>query len=92
MLGAGIGSQIYIGQLLAYGANLSAADLKATVIAGLIAALASIVPRILSGPAEHPALLPASVPAAVSGRWRLAPELVMGLQAAIGSLIRLTYL
>jgi Fusaric acid resistance protein-like len=87
MLGAGIGSQIYIGQLLAYGANLSAADLKATVIAGLIAALASIVPRILSGPAEHPALLPASVPAAVSGRWRLAPELVMGLQAAIGSLV-----
>jgi hypothetical protein len=87
MLGAGIGSQIYIGQLLAYGARLTAADLKATVIAGLIAALASIVPRVLSGPAEHPASLPALAPAPASGPWRLAPELVMGLQAAVGSLV-----
>jgi Fusaric acid resistance protein-like len=87
MLGAGIGSQIYIGQLLAYGARLTAADLKATIIAGLIAALASIVPRVLSGPAEHPALLPALASAPASGRWRLAPELVMGLQASVGSLV-----
>jgi len=86
MLGAGMGSQIYIGQLLAYGAHLTHVDLPAVAVAGLIAMLASIVPRMLSGPAEHPTaavLSPADVPA----RWRLSPELIMGLQAASGALV-----
>lgn len=86
MLGAGMGSQIYIGQLLAYGARLSPVDLPAVAVAGLIAMLASIVPRLLSGPAEHPAVtVLSSVDAAA--RWRLSPELIMGLQAASGSLV-----
>ncbi len=46
VLGAGIGSQIYIGQLLAYGAGLTAASIPAVGVAGVIAALASIVPRV----------------------------------------------
>jgi Fusaric acid resistance protein-like len=86
LLGGGTGSQIYIGQLLAYGAHLTSADLPAVAVASLIAMLASIVPRMLSGPAEHPAttlLSPVSMP----DRWKLSPELIMGLQAASGALV-----
>jgi hypothetical protein len=82
--GAGFGSQVYIGQLLAYGAALGSADLPAVGLAGLIAALASIVPRLLSGPAEHPVQTQAPLPAA-AGSPR--PEFVMGLQAAIAALV-----
>jgi Fusaric acid resistance protein-like len=84
-LGAGIGSQIYIGQLLAYGADLTLADLRTVAIAGLIAALAAIVPRVLSGPAEKPASLPPAP--AVIGLYGLPPELIMGLQAALAALV-----
>jgi hypothetical protein len=80
--GTGLGSQIYIGQLLAYGARLSPADLPTVAVAGLLAALASVVPRVLSGPAEHPPPVPAP-PAAPPGGPR--PELIMGLQAAIAA-------
>lgn len=83
VLGTGLGSQIYIGQLLAYGDGLGPADLPAIGIAGLVAALASIVPRLLSGPAEHPVATPV---AAAEGRW-LSAELVMGLQAAVAAII-----
>ncbi len=48
ILGAGIGSQIYIGQLLAYMARLTTGDLWMVGVAGLIAAFASIVPRLFS--------------------------------------------
>lgn len=82
--GAGFGSQVYIGQLLAYGAALGPPDLAAVGIAGLIAALASIVPRLLSGPAEHPVPAPAALPA-VPGALR--PEFVMGVQAAVAALV-----
>lgn len=87
VLGAGIGSQIYIGELLAYSAHLVLTDLWAIGIAAAIAALSSIVPRMLSGPAERPASLAAlsAGPAAGSGRW--SPEFCMGLQAAAGALI-----
>jgi hypothetical protein len=54
VLGAGLGSQIYIGQLYALGAGLATGDLPTVIIAGAIAALAAIVPRMLSGPAEQP--------------------------------------
>jgi hypothetical protein len=81
ILGAGIGSQIYIGQLLAYGARLTPIDLKMVGIACLIATLAAIIPRLLSGPAEHPA-----VPLA-SARGNETPSLLMGIQGAIAALV-----
>ncbi len=83
LTGAGVGSQIFIGQLLAYSAGLKMSDLATILAAGAIAAVASVVPRVLSGPAEHPT---ASLPL-VAGRGRLPPELVMGLQAAAGALL-----
>src|ERR1700760_4899194 len=82
--GSGLGSQVYIGQLLAYGARLTPADLPTVVVAGLLAMLASVVPRMLSGPAEHPPPVPAA-PAARAGGLR--PELIMGLQAAIAAVV-----
>ncbi|MEX3970499.1 FUSC family protein [Paraburkholderia caribensis] len=85
--GGGLGSQIYIGQLLAYGANLVPADLPAIAIAGLIAMLASIVPRLLSGPAERPAVVAALSPGPEPVPGRPSPEFVMGLQAASGALV-----
>jgi hypothetical protein len=86
VLGGGVGSQIYIGQLLAYGEHMTPVDLPAVAVAGLIAMLASIVPRMLSGPAERPAATVLS-PVDVPPRWRLSSELVMGLQAASGALV-----
>jgi Fusaric acid resistance protein-like len=83
--GAGIGSQIYIGQLLAYGARLRPADLWTVVVAGLIATLAAIVPRVLSGPAEKP--VPVSVPLPVACRRGLSPALIMGLQGATAAIV-----
>jgi hypothetical protein len=85
VLGAGIGSQIYIGQLLAFTAGLTIADLRTVGVAGLIAVLAAIVPRVLSGPAEHPAPAPAPIPE--NGPHGLSPALAMGLQASIAALI-----
>lgn len=87
VLGAGIGSQIYIGELLAYGAHLTTEDLWAIGIAALIAVLASVVPRMLSGPAERPAIAAvlAAGPQPLPGRR--SPEFFMGLQAAIGALL-----
>nr|WP_246641651.1 FUSC family protein [Paraburkholderia edwinii] len=90
VLGAGIGAQIYIGQLYASAMTLGPADVPAIGVAVLIAMLGSIVPRLLSGPAEHPALLAAftavpPVPPGFARRW--PPEFVMGLQAATGALI-----
>jgi hypothetical protein len=83
ILGTGVGSQIYIGQLLAYSEALSVANMGMVWMAGLLAAVAAVVPRVLSGPAEHPALAP--VGPAIGGA---APaELRMGLQAALGALV-----
>jgi hypothetical protein len=84
VLGTGLGSQIYIGQLLALGAGLAPADIGMVCVAGVIAAIASIVPRVLSGPAERP-VLPAPIPPAAPGR--LPVEVVMGLQAAVAALV-----
>jgi hypothetical protein len=86
ILGGGIGSQIFIGQLLTYGARLTSADFGMVVVAGMIGALACIVPRVLSGPAELPALTPAlGMP--YSGPRGLSPELRMGLQASLAALV-----
>jgi hypothetical protein len=75
---AGVGSQIYIGQLLAYTASLSASDWPTIVGAGLVAGLAAVVPRILSGPAEQPP----PAPGRTVSVGAIEPELAMGLQAA----------
>lgn len=87
LTGAGIGSQLFIGQLLAYGGEMTAADLPAVTVAALLAAIASIVPRVLSGPAEIPALPPPADNDRFRGPAGLAPELTMGLQAAVGALV-----
>jgi hypothetical protein len=82
LTGTGIGSQIFIGQLLAYAARLTEADMPAIAVAVAIAAAASIVQRVLSGPAE----LPPPLPPSLSASGRIRPEYAMGLQAAAGSL------
>jgi len=47
--GAGIGSQIYIGQLLAFGAQLTVGDLPTVAMAGAISAVAAISVIVQSG-------------------------------------------
>ena len=84
LTGTGIGSQIYIGQLLAYGAELKPSDLPTLAVAGAIAVAASVVPRVLSGPAEHPPPKSAPMPRRPGA---LRPELIMGLQAGTGALL-----
>jgi hypothetical protein len=81
ILGAGIGSQFFIGQLLAFGAALSAAHLSVIAAASMIGAVTSIIPRILSGPAEHPVV---SVSADVTQEGSSA--IAMGLQAGFSAL------
>jgi hypothetical protein len=83
VLGAGMGSQIFIGQLLAYGFGLTGSDLGMIGVAGAIALVAAIVPRVLSGPAEHPAIAPQNAGDPVPPA---AAELRMGLQAAAAAL------
>ena len=86
--GAGIGSQIYIGQLLGYGIGVTRADLGLVALAGLIATVASVVPRLLSGPAEQPtpvSILDASIEA--GGAGKRSRELRMGLQAAVAAFV-----
>lgn len=83
VLGTGIGSQIFIGQLLAYGYGLTAADLGMVVVAGAIAVMAVIVPRVLSGPTEHPAIAPQYTGDQATP---VAAELRVGLQAAAAAL------
>jgi hypothetical protein len=87
VLGAGIGSQIFIGQLLAFGAKLLPADLGMVCVAGGIAAVAAVVPRVLSGPSEQPALSPVISSAAMADAGKMPTELIMGLQAAVAALV-----
>jgi hypothetical protein len=83
VLGAGIGSQLYLGQLLTFNAQLTPIALETAIAAGAIAAVAAIVPRMLSGPAERP---PPFAPLA-AGRGLVSPALSMGLQAAAATAI-----
>jgi hypothetical protein len=87
ILGAGIGSQVYIGQLLVYGAGSTRVTSPMILIAGVIAAVAAIVPRLLSGPAEHPIPVLAVAPKFTTTGGVLSPEVRMGLQAAIAALV-----
>jgi hypothetical protein len=83
VLGAGVGSQLYLGQLLAFGAQLTIRGATTALIAGTIAVVAAIVPRMLSGPAEQP---PPALPSPAT-RGMLPPALSMGLQAAVATAI-----
>ena len=85
ILGAGIGSQIYIGQLLGYGTGITRADLGLVALAGLVATVATVVPRLLSGPAERPT--PVSVVDASIGKGQASRELRMGLQTAVAAFV-----
>jgi hypothetical protein len=84
-LGAGMGSQIYIGQLLAYGTRITRTNLAMVALAGLVAAVASIVPRLLSGPAEHPTPPPPTESSIPDGK--ASREMRMGLQSAVAALV-----
>lgn len=83
LLGAGIGSQFFIGQLLAYNVGLTASDIGTIAVAGMIAVPAAIIPRIVTTHAVGPA---AAVPQAVKAPLH-SPELAMGLQAATGAVV-----
>lgn len=83
VLGGGIGSQLFIGQLLAYGASVATADLGTVALAVGLATLASVVPRTLSGPAEQPAPV---AQFSTDENGAITPEFVMGLQAAVAAL------
>jgi hypothetical protein len=88
VLGAGFGSQIYLGQVYALGANLTATDLPTVLIAGTIAALAAIVPRMLSGPAERPPpfgeLRNPSITLSMGLQAAAAAVIIVGLDRLIG--------
>ncbi|WP_233836281.1 FUSC family protein [Paraburkholderia sp. ZP32-5] len=86
VLGAGIGSQIYIGELTAYTSRLSVLDTEAIVVAALIAIVSAVVPRLLSGPAEKPALMAALASVPAPGPRGYPAEFVMGVQAASAAL------
>jgi hypothetical protein len=79
ILGTGLGSQVYIGQLYALGIGLTAGDLKTIMMAGTISALSAIVPRMLSGPVERPPPF--------TGVRGHSIALSMGLQAAIAAAV-----
>ncbi len=86
ILGAGIGSQVYIGQLLVYGAGFTRVSPGMIRLAGVIAAVAAVVPRLLTGLAEHPIPALAAPKLTTTGGF-LSPEVRMGLQAAIAALV-----
>jgi hypothetical protein len=83
LTGSGIGSQIFIGQLLAYGTQLGVADVSILSWAWPISASSAIIPRMMSNAADpsKPAQFASTPP-----RRRLRPETVMGLQGAVATL------
>jgi hypothetical protein len=87
ILGSGVGSQIYIGQLLAYSEGSTQIDLPLVLLAAAIGAAASIVPRVLSGPAEHPDNLVDVDRSNTFSQGRASRELRMGLQAGAAALV-----
>ncbi|HEF5875069.1 TPA: FUSC family protein [Burkholderia cenocepacia] len=86
-VGAGIGSQLYIGQLAAYTMRIEPADTSTIALALLIAWVAAIVPRLLTPTEERAADRPALDAAAEHGGRAISPALAMGLQAASGALV-----
>jgi hypothetical protein len=87
VLGAGMGSQFYIGQILAYNFNLNYADIASVGTAVLLAIPSAVIPRLLTGRLEYTGTVGALSPTDIPDRWPLQPETIMGLQAAIAALI-----
>jgi hypothetical protein len=87
LLGTGIGSQIFIGQVLASTTNLGPENLPTIATAGIIAMIAAVVPRLLSGPSELPATALPTPAVRACGPLELSPELAMGLQAATAAIV-----
>ncbi|MGA7410277.1 MAG: FUSC family protein, partial [Bryobacteraceae bacterium] len=84
VLGAGVGSQVYIGQLLAHGATITRQDLALVLLAGLIAGVASIVPQVLRRPVGGP--MPSTVYSSAP-EGRVSREMRMALQSAVAALV-----
>jgi hypothetical protein len=82
--GTGIGSQLFIGQLLAYNVGANSVDVGTIVLAVALAILASVVPSMLSGPAEQPAIA-SSCSAMTGDALAASTAFFMGAQAAIAS-------
>ncbi|MBB3178429.1 FUSC family protein [Variovorax sp. Sphag1AA] len=80
-LAAGIGSQFYIGQLLAYGQELGADDLRRIGLAGLIALFAVIAARVSFAPRQS--RITPWQPGGAHAPFGTPPALAMGLQAAL---------
>jgi hypothetical protein len=101
ILGTGLGSQIFIGQLYALGSGLTAGDLGTVAMAGAISALAAVVPRMLSGPAERPPpftdirspsiALSMGLQAAVAAAVIVVLDRVVGLTEAAWAITACTY-
>ncbi|OZI66946.1 FUSC family protein [Bordetella genomosp. 11] len=87
VLGAGMGSQVYIGEILAYSFNFDRTDLVSVGVAVSIAIPSAIIPRLLAGRFEYTGTVGALSPADIPNRWPLAPETIMGIQAAIAAVI-----
>lgn len=87
VLGSGMGSQLYIGEILAYNFNLVAADIASVAIAVLIAIPSAIIPRLLAGKLEYTGTVGALSPTDIPERWPLPPEAIMGIQAAIAAVV-----
>ena len=81
--GAGVGSQFYIGQMLAWSNGLGAPDMHAMLLAGVAAAAATMLCRALITEAARPGeppVQPAPAPDTVTA-------IEMGLQSALGALL-----
>jgi hypothetical protein len=87
VLGAGAGSQFYIGEILAYNFDLNHADIASVGIAVLIALPSAVIPRLLTGRLEYTGTVGALSPTDIPNRWPLRPETIMGLQATIAAMI-----
>lgn len=81
--GAGVGSQFYIGQMLAWSNGLAAPDMKLVLLAGLAAAVGTVLCRALLTERARPGEpVPAQAP------WPdTITALEMGLQSAAGALL-----
>ena len=86
IVGAGIGSQIYIGQLLAFAAHLTAIAAPAVLVACACAMAASLLVRLLDAPFERWETSEAAVTGPGAGAAsHVTPEVAMGLQAAVAA-------
>lgn len=81
--GAGVGSQFYIGEMLAWSNNLGAPDMNTMLLAGAAAAVATVLCRALLTELPHadePALPQPPAPDTITA-------IEMGLQSAFGALL-----